>query len=327
MSGQWTLPIELREFTPEDYRRLATVFGSIFPDYARNPEEWKFEDESLDRSKFYFKRYACMTKGVQEPVGFAQCQNIPWMYHPRKLWFDIWVDPEHQRKGIGGALYEKLSQDFKALDTITSWTGVKEDMPLPLDFVKKRGFYEKMRAWESRLDPARVNPSDYKKYVEKSSQHGVRFSTLADEIRDDPEAWHKLHLLEQAISEDIPRPEQFTPVTFDQWSAFVTKNPNLLPQGYMIAKDGDKFVGMSTVWRDQKHPKALYQGLTGVSREYRGKGIAVALKLKVIDYAKNNGYEKLKTWNDSTNAPMLGINIKLGFKRQIGWITFEKKLA
>jgi GNAT superfamily N-acetyltransferase len=327
MSGQWTLPIELREFRPEDYRRLAIVFGSIFPDYARNPEEWKFEDESLDRSKFYFKRYVCMIKGVLEPVGFAQCQNIPWMYHPKKLWFDIWVDPEHQRKGIGSLLYEKLSEDFKALDAVTSWTGVKEDMPLPLDFVKKRGFYEKMRAWESRLDPATVNRSDYKKYVEKSSQHGIRITTLADEMRNEPEAWHKLHLLEQAISEDIPRPEQFTPVTFDQWSAFVTKNPNLLPQGYMIAKDGDNYVGMSTVWRDQKHPKALYQGLTGVTREHRGKGIAVALKLKIIEYAKNNGYEKLKTWNDSTNTPMLGINIKLGFKRQIGWITFEKNLA
>ena len=327
MSGQWTLPIELREFKPEDYRRLATVFGSIFPDYDRNPEEWKFEDESLDRTKYYFKRYACMIEGVPEPVGFAQCQNVPWMYNPKKLWFDIWVDPKHQGKGIGSALYDKLGQDFKALGTVTSWTGVKEDMPQPINFVKKRGFYEKMRAWESRLDPASVNPSDFKKYMDKSSERRIRFSTLEDEVKSDPEAWHKLHSLEEAISEDIPRPERFTPVSFDQWSAFVTKNPNLLPQGFMIAKDDAKYVGMSTVWKDQKHPKALYQGLTGVLREYRGHGIAVALKLKVIDYAKKNGYELLKTWNDSTNAPMLGINIKLGFKRQVGHITFEKNLA
>ena len=327
MSGQWTLPIELREFRPEDYRRLATVFGSIFPDYDRNPEEWKFEDESLDRSKYYFKRYACVMQGVHEPVGFAQCQNVPWMYDPKKLWFDIWVDPQHQRKGIGTALYEKLGQDFKTLGIVTSWTGVKEDMPPVIDFVKKKGFFEKMRAWESRLDPAKVNLSEYKKYVEKSSQRRIHISSIADELKSDPEAWHKLHALEEAVSEDIPRPEKFTPVSFDQWSAFVIKNPNLLPQGFMVAKDGDKYVGMSTVWKDQKHPDSLYQGLTGVLREYRGHGIAVALKLKVIEYARSNGYEKLKTWNDSTNAPMLGINIKLGFKRQVGWITFEKNLA
>jgi GNAT superfamily N-acetyltransferase len=64
----------------------------------------------------------------------------------------------------------------------------------------------------------------------------------------------------------------------------------------MIAKDGDKYVGMSTVWKAQKDPKGLYQGLTGVVRDYRGQGIAVALKLKVIEFARNNKYEKLKTW-------------------------------
>src|SRR3989442_11541672 len=47
MSRQWTLPIELREFRPDDYGKLAKVFGSIFPNYDRTPEEWKFEDESL----------------------------------------------------------------------------------------------------------------------------------------------------------------------------------------------------------------------------------------------------------------------------------------
>ncbi len=326
MSGQWTLPIELREFRPEDYRRLADVFGIIFPDYDRTPEEWKFDDDSLDRSKFHLKRYTCVSGDIG-PVGLAQCQHVPWMYHPKKLWFDIFVDPEHQRKGIGSALYERLNQDFKDLGIITSWTGVKEDMPFPIKFAEDRGFHEKMRAWESRLNPATVDLAAFKKYVEKASQSGIHFSTLADEVKTDPDCYHKLHVLVQAVSADIPRPEQFTPVSFEQWSAFEMKNPNLVPQGYMIAKDGDNYVGMSTVWKDQKHANWLYQGLTGIVREYRGRGIAITLKLNVVDYAKTNKYEKLKTWNDSTNTAMLGINIKLGFKREVGWITFEKNLA
>ncbi len=105
------------------------------------------------------------------------------------------------------------------------------------------------------------------------------------------------------------------------------KNPDLLPEGYMIAKDRDRYVGVSVVWRSESDPRGLYQGNTGVIREYRGRGIAMALKLRVLDYAKNKGYERVKTWNDSTNAAMLGINMKLGFKRQVGWITFEKNLA
>src|SRR3989449_7168629 len=249
------------------------------------------------------------------------------MYPPKKLWFVTWVDPQDQGKEIGSALYERLRQDCKDFGAVTAWPGVREDIPLPIKFATNRGFHEKMRAWESGLNPATVNLSVFQKYVDKASQHRIYYVTLADEMRSDPDCYRKLHALVQAVSEDIPRPEQFTPVSFEQWSAFEMKSPNLVPQGYMIAKDGDNYVGMSTVWKAQKDPKGLYQGLTGVIREYRGRGIAVALKLKVIEFARSHKYEKLKTWNDSTNAPMLGINVKLGFKREVGWITLEKNLA
>src|SRR5207244_10683285 len=103
MSRQWTLTMEISEFKADDYGRLAHVFGSIFPDYDRTPEEWRFEDESLDRSKFHFKRYSCFSTEVQEPVGFAQCPHVPWMHYPMILWFDIWDDPQHRKKGRGVA--------------------------------------------------------------------------------------------------------------------------------------------------------------------------------------------------------------------------------
>jgi GNAT superfamily N-acetyltransferase len=63
-----------------------------------------------------------------------------------------------------------------------------------------------------------------------------------------------------------------------------------------------------------------------VLREHRGKGIAVALKLKVLDFARKNGFDNIRTFNASTNEGMLGINMKLGFKRDLAWITFEKSL-
>src|SRR6266704_1266416 len=77
MSRQWTLPLEISEFKTDEYGKLAHVFGSIFPDYDRTPEEWRFEDESLDKSKFHFKRYSCINKETEEPVGFGQCQHVP----------------------------------------------------------------------------------------------------------------------------------------------------------------------------------------------------------------------------------------------------------
>src|SRR2546430_740743 len=87
------------------------------------------------------------------------------------------------------------------------------------------------------------------------------------------------------------------------------------------------YVGMSNVHRIDTELGLLNQDDTGVRREYRGRGIATALKLKVINFGKKNGYRTLRTWNDSSNAPMLAVNTKLGFKRQVGWVMMEKILG
>ncbi len=105
------------------------------------------------------------------------------------------------------------------------------------------------------------------------------------------------------------------------------KNPQLLPEGYFIAKDGENYVGMSDVHRIDTEPGVLQQDDTGVIREYRGQGIATALKLKITEFGQRNGYRTIKTWNDSINAAMLAVNVKLGFKRQVGWIMMEKILG
>jgi GNAT superfamily N-acetyltransferase len=167
----------------------------------------------------------------------------------------------------------------------------------------------------------------FRDYSEKVFQQGITITNLAAERQKDEDSFKKLHELVQLVSADMPSTAPFTPISYEQWEAFELKNPSLLPEGYMIAKDGSKYVGLSTVWRLDQEPRGLVQGNTGVRREYRGRGIAVALKLKVIDFARRNGYEKMKTWNASNNAPMLAVNAKLGFKRGVGWITLEKDLA
>ena len=55
---------------------------------------------------------------------------------------------------------------------------------------------------------------------------------------------------------------------------------------------------------------------TGVRREHRRQGIALALKLKTIAWAKRIGYSQIQTWNEANNQGMLGINERLGFVRQ-----------
>src|SRR6266480_42514 len=91
--------------------------------------------------------------------------------------------------------------------------------------------------------------------------------SLEKELREDPECYTKLYERVQTAFRDVPIADTPTDTPYDQWLAFEMKNPNLIPQAYMIAKDGDKYVGTSVVWRLKKEPRSLYQGLTGVLRE------------------------------------------------------------
>jgi GNAT superfamily N-acetyltransferase len=110
---------------------------------------------------------------------------------------------------------------------------------------------------------------------------------------------------------------------YDGW---IFDSPNYLPEGNFIALDGDRYVGMSTLRTSQASPDEYYVGFTGVLRDYRGKGIAMALKLKAIAFARQRGIKQIKTWNDSSNRPMLRINEALGFAKQPAWISYLKKL-
>ncbi len=327
MSEQWTLRFQFREFGSSDYDRLAELFGRIFPEYDRTPNEWRHWDSMVDKSKFYFHRFACVSSGSKEILGFGQCQHSMEMFHPNKFWLEIWVDPKYQKKGVGAAIYEKLRQELADKAAVTCWGMTREDMTIPVEFAKKRGFVESRRAWESRIDPSKFDPHPFRKYQEKATSREITISSLEEERKHDPDYKGKLHELVNLALADMPRPDEFTPIPYEQWVTMELDNPDLTPEGYMIAKDGDKYVGLSALWRSETEPQGLYQGNTGVLREYRGQGIAISLKLRVLEFAKREGYERVKTWNDSTNAAMLGINMMLGFKRQVGWIIFEKKLA
>ena len=60
---------------------------------------------------------------------------------------------------------------------------------------------------------------------------------------------------------------------------------------------------------------------------WRGRGIALALKLLAIRAARRYGARYLRTNNDSENAPMLAVNRKLGYQPAPGYYRMSARLA
>jgi RimJ/RimL family protein N-acetyltransferase len=63
-----------------------------------------------------------------------------------------------------------------------------------------------------------------------------------------------------------------------------------------------------------------------VLRAYRGRSLALALKLRGIAYARSRGMAEIQTVNDMANAPMLALNRKLGFVQTGANIRYRRAL-
>ncbi|MFQ5911251.1 MAG: GNAT family N-acetyltransferase [Thermoplasmata archaeon] len=320
------MDVELRECEPRDYEHLAKIVNAIYPEYRTTADEMRYEDESLDRAKYTLKRYAAVGPKTEEVVAYGVCSHDPSMFHPKKFWMSINVLPAWQRKGIGSKLYARILDDLQELQATKLWSGAREDMASGISFLQDRGFYEKMRAWESRLDLRGFSFDKFPAYPERVASQGITITTLREASERDPDCYRKLYELHSSVMADVPSPDTRTQLSFKDFLKYDAKHPNCLPDGYYLAKDGERYIGLSALGRSQEEPKDAYQWLTGVHRDYRRKGFAMALKLKVIEFAKQQGYHIIKTWNDSLNRGMLAVNEKLGFKRRVGWMTFEKKV-
>ena len=81
-------------------------------------------------------------------------------------------------------------------------------------------------------------------------------------------------------------------------------------------KPSGKLAGFTeTYWYPEK-PENLDQNNTGVLPEYRGNGLGKWLKAAMIQkvLAERPSVKRIRTGNADSNAPMLAINRKLGFK-------------
>ncbi len=305
----------------EDYRHAVDIVNSVWVEYPDTVEEWKESDEKRAKT-LKWGRFFAEVDG--RPVGFANYNQSLWLNHPGKLWVGVNVRPEFRNRGIGTALWQRLSQEIEQFDPLRLLTSAREDYVEGVRFAQKLGFTERMRDWESRLDPATINLADWERYAQRMAEQDIEIKTVA-ELTSDPNRDRKLYELEWAIDQDVPSPEPPMKAPFDEFQK-VWERTNLVTDGWFVALDNGEYVGMSNFWLSQADPNLLYVGLTGVVRSHRKRGIAMALKLRGIDYAQKKGIGEIRTWNESNNQGMLGINNRLGFVRQPAHIDFVKEI-
>jgi GNAT superfamily N-acetyltransferase len=105
-------------------------------------------------------------------------------------------------------------------------------------------------------------------------------------------------------------------------------DPAAAPGAFFVAVEGTEggghYVGYTYHRRFPDDPTKLRIAQTGVRKGYRRRGIGLALKLRGIAYARDEGYRLLRTVNESNNRGILEINQRLGFARLPAWLDLLK---
>ena len=250
----------------------------------------------------------------QRAIGYWDVDRETWM-KPGRFFIKVIVAPAARGRGLGTQMYEDALRVAGTRGATHLESSVRETDLVSLNFAKRRGFKIEYHSFESTLDLTNFDEQRFDDLMARIHADGFRFFSLAQAGVTD-ENKRKLYELNRAAGLDNPGNDRTVP-DFYAFSKNVFEASWFRADTQILASHGDRWVGIAAIgiYPADQH---AYNAFTGVLHEFRGRGLAQALKLQTILLARKEGMRYIRTHNDSKNAPMLAVNRKLGYQPEPG---------
>jgi mycothiol synthase len=250
-----------------------------------------------------------------EPVGSAFVAIMP--QRPELPMVLLTVLPEARWRGAGTRLYEAISDWTRERGLNELEAVVSDEDPESFGHAERRGFVEDRRETGVALRLAEIEPPPVE------PPEGIEIVTWAER----PDLSRGIYEVAVEALPDIPGSEDEIVEPFEKWLVNDMQGSGDRPDATFLALAGDEVVGYAKFSLTAAQPTTAHHDLTGIKRAWRGRGIARALKATQIGWAKENGYEELRTRNDERNAPIRHLNREFGYEPTIGRIYLRGPLA
>jgi len=318
------MTIELRpqEDGNGDYEAIVAIARATEPDDHVSVADIRDWDDNQRRSSRLSARWLAYLDDTM--VGFSYVGESPWLERGMMV-VRVMVHPDHQQRGYGRTLLEhaETTASGRGADRLLGWT--QEVRPRDMRFLERAGFREIDREWRSTLDLEGIDEVALRAVVDRVTACGIRIASVAI-LGEERFEWKRdLHRLYAQLEADVPANFPILTVPFEDFES-LTLGRRLLPDGFLVAVDGDQMVGLTEPLLVDDEPTAIAQSMTGVRSDHRGRGVATALKAASAIWAKAQGYTSIQTNNAQSNAPMLAVNDRLGFVRDHSTIVYLKDL-
>lgn len=301
-----------RPFTLDDARLVADL------ETARNPDEprdaptvayWWTHPPEGER---------CM-RLVSERDGIInvllEAGHEAWPEGQRRFgWVGMTVHPDDWTERLYRDGFARAESWQRSEDAEVAVTTLREDFERERAVLAALGYREvrRERFWEldllSRRDELLAGAE---KTRAEMRRQGVTLTTLD---RDgSAETVRKVYELDISTTQDVPTTVPFHVPNFEEWQRDYFENPGIRMDRFWIARVGDEVAGMSLIEFPPERGVPSTE-FTGTSAKFRGRGIARALKYETVAQAIAIGATRIRTDNDSANAPILHINADMGYE-------------
>ena len=293
---------------PGDTEQVVGIYNLVYPDDPISVEDFvSWGKQARERIDLAADEGGRIVGGAR---AFLDSQRPnPWVH--------IYVAPEERRKGAGAALFAAASRwaGSKGHTAFEAW--VREDAAGSIAFATGLGFEETGREYGLTLDLAEIDAPAVE------APPGIELTTWAER----PELAQGLHEVYGEAMVDVPGEEDAGVASFEEWLQKDMRSAGDRADATFVALAGDEVVGYAKFAFSGAQPTTAHHDLTGVKRAWRGRGIARALKAMQIRWAKENGYEEVRTRNEERNLPIKKLNDRFGYRPAVGRIYLRGPLA
>jgi len=235
----------------------------------------------------------------------------------------------HRGRGIGSSLLAVIVDEAVRRKAPRFLAGASEAHPDAVAWATKRGFREIGRRIEAYVELAAFDPAKFGARANEVRGSGIALKTI-DEILDGRDGENRegfiraLYDAETPMWEDVPWATPTPHWPYDRFRHMAFESGQMIADVSVVAYDGDAIVGFTMTGKRQSQD--AYTWMTGVGRNYRGRGLATAIKVEALSRAKAKGLRAMLTTNDELNKAMREINAKLGYRVLPAHVQLEKPL-
>jgi hypothetical protein len=120
-----------------------------------------------------------------------------------------------------------------------------------------------------------------------------------------------VYTVDLETTRDLPLEVPIADMPLAEWIEQHWRHPQLTLEGSLAVLHQGRPVTIAVVRTEGD--RAL-NDMTGTLRPFRGRGLARLVKLCQLEWSARNGIVSVVTENDATNAPMLAVNRRLGYR-------------